>query len=407
MKRLLALIAALALIPSLVFATALPTGNGYAGDLSISSGTTTDNATESAITLNTPSGTASTTVSSSAGFAVGGYVMLIQMVGTGAGNYEFQRVRSISGNQIFFASTTANTYQSSGAQVIKVSEYRNVTMTGGTWTAGSWNGTTGGVLVAFVTNNLLVTGGSITMSNAGFAGGAGFNQGGGQLISDQGNSSSGTGGFSRSANGSGGGGGQRGNCAGVCNGGGGGGGYSSSGGVGQDGIDNNTNSGLGGNTQGVANLSTMFLGAGGGGGNCGTANCGAGNGGTGAGIIYILAASTTISGTASVVANSGQGGQGDITNGGACGGSGAAGTIRLPTRLGLALGSSLVTASGAGGNSTGCSGRNGGAGSNGRIATVSQATVSGTASPSIDTSSTDTTYPTDQQAAQVSLGSSI
>lgn len=371
----------------------IPTGRAYSGDLTISSGTTTDNATESNITVLSSAGIASTTVASVSGFAAGQYVMIYQAQGTGAGSYEFQLIRSVSGTSLFFYGTLANSYQSTGAEVIKVSEYHNVTLTGGTWTAASWNGTTGGVLVAFLTGGLWLNGGTVS-APSGFRGGAGtsFSGGIGQSAGNQGEGQSGTGGLdNQGANGMGGG-------AGHLNGvpqqsGGGGGGYATVGG----GSSGGTPTASGGNTAGVANLATIFFGGGAGSGGhcCDPSSSAAGASGGGA-IFLVFASSTISSGTFS--ANGGSVGSSDP-------GGGAGGSIRLLGRLNATLGSSIITSTGGAGHSDGFA--TGGSGGSGRIAANSAITVSGTTNPSLDTSSTDYVYNVDNTAVVMNMGQSF
>lgn len=401
MKKLLSAFLGIALLIAPLSASALviPTGRAYGGNLTITSGTTTDNATESNITVSSASGIASTTIASVSGFSAGQYVMLYQAVGTGAGNYEFQLVRAVAGNSLFFYGTLANTYQSTGAEVVKVSEYNNVNISGGTWTAASWNGTVGGILVAFLTGSLTQSAGSIT-SPGGFAGGGG-NQVGVSNNAAQGNSTSGTGGLGTAANANAGGGGQAG-CSDVNSGGGGGNGAGGSTG----GTSGCATPGIGGGTGGATTLATMVFGGGGGGGACSyNAGCINGGGGTGSGIIFIVAASSTISGgTLSAAGNAG--GACSTGTGGGGGGAGAGGDIRLPVRLALNLGTSIVAAAGASGGSSLCI-TSGGSSGAGRIATVSAANVSGTANPTINTSSTDYVYNIDNSAITISLGTSF
>ncbi|HJY98366.1 MAG TPA: hypothetical protein VJ227_01485, partial [Patescibacteria group bacterium] len=109
-------------------------------------------------------------------------------------------------------------------------------------------------------------------------------------------------------------------------------------------------------------------------------------GGDGGGIIYIAADSVAVSGTLS--ANGANGSSG--TNAGS-GGGGAGGSVKLVGNT-LNLGSSLTTATGGSGGATGgAGGLAGGAGGNGRIATYSASTPSGTTNPGANVAST-TTY---------------
>ncbi len=93
-----------------------------------------------------------------------------------AGRYEFHTVKSISGNTITlhdFGGACVGleyTYTASGkAQVIRVPQYRNLTVNGAI-TASAWNGTTGGV-VAMTVSATLTLSGSIDVSGLGFRGG--------------------------------------------------------------------------------------------------------------------------------------------------------------------------------------------------------------------------------------------
>jgi large repetitive protein len=148
------------------------------------------------------SGTASvgspsiTTVAAIPGLGVGDLVMIYQAQGAtivstdtaaygavtaynSAGRYEFQTVASVSGSTIFFATYAGNcaglryTYTgSSGAQVVRVPQYRDLTVNAaGSITATAWNGTTGGI-VAFTVSRALTMNGTVSANAAGFRGGA-------------------------------------------------------------------------------------------------------------------------------------------------------------------------------------------------------------------------------------------
>src|ERR1035437_1655864 len=107
----------------------------------------------------------SITVASASGYNQGDTVLVIQMKGANidtisntpsfgsirkyndAGNYEFNIIKSISGNIIYLKNALLNVYDPSGlVQLIRVPYYNNVTVSG-TLTALPWNGNTGGVLV--------------------------------------------------------------------------------------------------------------------------------------------------------------------------------------------------------------------------------------------------------------------
>lgn len=97
-----------------------------------------------------------------------------------AGNYEFQSVASVSGNNIGLAarsdssSCTAGTLRRSygaGAQVIRVPQYTALTVNAAASISTlAWNGSVGGVVAIRVQNTLTITG-TITVAGLGFRGG--------------------------------------------------------------------------------------------------------------------------------------------------------------------------------------------------------------------------------------------
>jgi len=100
-----------------------------------------------------------------------------------AGRYEFQTVRSISGNTITletYGSACAGltySYEAGGEpQVIRVPQYRNLTVAGGARIIGqSWDGEQGGVIAMTVSGTLSLSG-TIDASQIGFRGGELDNQ---------------------------------------------------------------------------------------------------------------------------------------------------------------------------------------------------------------------------------------
>ncbi|MDO8560664.1 MAG: hypothetical protein Q7R91_00405, partial [bacterium] len=325
-------------------------------------------------------------VSDAAGLAIGDEVLLVQMTGTGAGNYEFRRVVAVGAGAgtttITVDANLTNTYTDSNpgsrAQAIRVPNYLNLVIpASGTFTANTWDTpypSTGGVLV-FRAQGTVTVGASaiIDMNTKGFSGGSGGTGGAGGT--SQGDGALGSAGTAGSGSGAGGGGavgggvglGNIGSCgaggAGGTGGGGAGGGYgtanngsagvSGAGGEGQTALGNggSGSAGAGGTsaTVGAANLSTIFLGSGGGG---GAAGHGGGSGGittggpavaggaggaggaagTGGGTIYIEATTLTNSGTIRANGSNGTGGSAGSagTNGSTnisagSGGSGGAG----------------------------------------------------------------------------------
>jgi gliding motility-associated-like protein len=97
------------------------------------------------------------------------------------GRYEFAQVRSVpNATSIVLDCNLSNTYTVGGtsrSQVIRVPRYNSLTISTGTVTCDDWNGAVGGVLVAEVLNNTV-----ITTANGMNATGKGFR--GGDLVGD-------------------------------------------------------------------------------------------------------------------------------------------------------------------------------------------------------------------------------
>ncbi|HSH17219.1 MAG TPA: IPT/TIG domain-containing protein, partial [Verrucomicrobiae bacterium] len=134
-------------------------------------------------------------VASATGFAAGDEVLLINLQGDGtnngnAGNYEFLKIQSISVNTLTFTAAIQKLYGATtsnldltGQSVIvqRVPQWTTVTInSGGTLTANSWDGSSGGVVVFRATGSVTVNpGGAIDVSGLGYRGGAGGSTGGG------------------------------------------------------------------------------------------------------------------------------------------------------------------------------------------------------------------------------------
>ncbi|HVD98869.1 MAG TPA: T9SS type A sorting domain-containing protein [Cytophagaceae bacterium] len=150
-------------------------GSGADGPLNVASGTTTINSVATAISGSNAVGT-TINVTSTAGFAVGDLILIIQMDGTNAGTYDERTITSLTLTSFTFSGSTSAVYSSSGAnraQVIRVPQYTTVTVnSGATLTAPPWNGATGGVLI-FAADGAVTDNGTITMSGKGFTGGTG------------------------------------------------------------------------------------------------------------------------------------------------------------------------------------------------------------------------------------------
>ncbi len=375
------------------------------------------------ITAVVTAGQSTITVASTTGFAAGDEVLLIQMAGTGAGNYETHTILTVDSSTVLrFNDLIKNTYQSTNAQVARIPQFTNFTINSGvTFTpVAAWNGTIGGVFffrasgtvtinsTAVLDMNGLGFSGGSTQSSAGSAGGAGSTACG--SCGNGGVGGNGTAGNSGNGPGGGGGGGAtntRGTataCTSSSTAPGGGGGGSGGGGAGgahatvtagtagttggTGGADGATGGGGGtggaagaaGSTQGNSALSVIFAGSGGGGGasgggGSGGAAAGAGTssltaaaggtggtggaGGTGGGIIIVAAKTLTNSGT--------------IQANGVNGSNGGAGSVGGSSGTG---GCSVFNERGGGGG--GGSGGGGGGGAGGTTWLISNSLTEGT-----------------------------
>lgn len=354
--------------------------SGYFGDGSDGALTVSTNTTQSPID-SACTGTAASysLTATNVSFATGQKILIHQTKGTGAGKWERNEIASYTAGTITLSNALTNTY-TSGAQVIVLLEYTNVTVNSGvTWTAKAWNGTVGGIL-AFLANGTITVTGTITATGKGFRGGASYE--GGHSTAYQGEGISGTGSQSTAANGQGGGGGTPGVGSGY--GGGGGGGNAANGETGT--FNGSGTPGTGGGTAGSADLTTLLPGGGGGGG--GVDNAGpAGDGGPGGGIIFAIGTDLVVTG--SITANGSVG-----ENQPAPGGSGAGGSILLKAQT-ATLGTALITATGGARNTYGSG--YGGAGGTGRIHLDYYTSYTGTTSPTLDYAQdsglvTNTTY---------------
>lgn len=328
-------------------------GDGSGG--SYAPGTSTDAPIDSACTgtINTTSLTAT-----NASFAGGQLILIHQTTGTGAGQWELNKISSYSAGTITTSYSLIYGY-ASGAQVLVMPQYSSGNIAGGvTLTGKAWDGSVGGIFAKF-SNGAFDIAGTLTLADKGYRAASGSNP-----IGTQGEGYTGTGSASTSANGNGGGGGN----------------YITAGGT-------------GGASVGVANNTTLFFGgASGGGGGSSTV------GKNGGGVILIIAKTITVSGT--VVTNGTNGSNGATDT--ASTGGGAGGGVLLKGQT-ITLGSGLITATGgtagtggvnargSGGGGYGTAGTtapgaNSGAGGVGRIHADYSGTLSGTTSPTIDTS---------------------
>lgn len=337
-------------------------GNGSRGSLVVTTANTVLNSYTfpiGAIGL----GATSVQVSSVTGFFAGENALILGMTGASAGRYDLLRVRSVNAatGTLMFDSGVENAYAAapSVTQVVNVPEFSTLTVqNGSSITASSWNGVTGGV-VAFKIKNSLNLIGNIDVSGKGYRGGNGIVSG----IGFSGESISGNGAASISANagGGGGGGGHVNPCGTSSASGGGGAGHASQGGFGVGSCGPlSPCSGQPGLKYSVDDVSRLFMGSGGGGtGGCtgGTASTGANGGG------MMLLSFGNVTGNGVLRANGGDaiGGSNFLSP---AGGGGAGGSIVTATSLSSSI---VAIASGGAGGSGAASG---GAGSGGIIATL-------------------------------------
>lgn len=348
-------------------------GDGSDGALTISSDTT-----EAPIDSSC-SGTSGTTslTATNASFAANQKILIHQSRGTGVGQWELNTIASYTAGTITTTDPLSYTYTDSGssqAQVRVMKQYSAVTIDSTkTYTAKAWDGNVGGILGFYCNGTVTVTG-TITATGKGFRGAS--NQGN-YSAGNQGEGTLGIGSTSTSANGSAGGGGAQENDNGGS---GGGGGNGTSGTTGQLG-GGDVAGGVGGGTSGTASLSTAVFGGGGGSSGSATGSPGyaQGPGGNGGGLIFLIAKTITVTGG---IQNNGSSPTGGPRNGG---GGGAGGSTIVKTQT-ITMGTSLVTASaGSGGVQTGPDYNHaGGAGGVGRIHIDYLTSVSGTTTPTLD-----------------------
>jgi hypothetical protein len=365
-------------------------GNGQDGDVVISTDTTDTSANQKA--TGTISTTAVTTDAAGA-FANGDIVMIRQVRGSNAGEWEFNKIASGAGTtSLVMERLLTHTYSNTGsdrAQIVEVKQYRSFSVSAGkTLTVPEWNGDTGGELWFTCLSSPLVNG-IINASEKGFIGAdgpTGANQDG-----KQGEGTGGAGGAaSTAANGNGGGGGDRGGSTRANAGGGGGNAFAGSNGV-TGGAGGTV--GTGGNAVGnVANTLINFGGGGGGGGAATTSasyNTSKGRGGRGGGIIGVLGVALTIDPSTGMIKLSGGAGTNGARDGSGGGGGGGAGCFIGKVKSALLGTNLMIGIGGVGGVEGGFPNQiQGGVGSVGRIHFdfLYPGGIMGTTNPTADTS---------------------
>lgn len=372
-------------------------GDGADGALIVATNTA-DNPIDAACTGTVGSQTLNAT---NASFAQGQQILIHQTQGTNAGQWERNIIQGYTAGTITLHTPLIGTY-TTGAQVLVMKRYTNVTVNSGvTWTAKAWNGMTGGIL-AFLVDGTVTVAGLIVADGTGYRGASGIAvglSGGDKRTGYSGESITATvnayGGADQGAGwgqsttypapGTGGAGGQ-GSRGSDGAGGGGGGGNGTSGTAGANGYPQGwTDNGGGyGTTSGSIDLTTMTFGGGGGGGGLGNPGNGSTStaGGAGGGAIFIFGATINVSGAITSNGIAGQGGGGGSQFGGS--GGGAGGSVLIKSQV-ATLGSSLVTAnSGVDGSGDSICGA-GGSGGAGRIRIEYCESISGSTNPSAST----------------------
>ena len=316
-----------------------------------------------------------------AGFSNGDLILIHQTRGTGAGQWEINRVVSGGGTTSLTLQTPLQyTYTDSGnsqAQAVKIPRYTNVTVpSGANWTVPDWNGDVGGIFVFAAKKTTIITG-TVTANGKGYVGAVS------SIYNNWNNYGEGTNGAASTSspgsgapNGSGGGGGK--DAVTTFPGGGGGGGHATAG------TNGSAGSGGGGGTGGVqvgsANLSNLLFGGGGGAGGAqnDTSWHTGGTGGKGGGIFITFSKNLTITGA---ISSAGLAGGNASTKAGG-GGGGAGGAILMVCAV-ATLGTNRVTSAAGSGGAGNSGGGNGGAGSVGRIAIHYSVSYSGSTNPTL------------------------
>lgn len=322
----------------------------------------------------------------SAAFSNGDLVLIHQTRGTGAGQWEINRISSGGGTTTLTLQVDKQyTYTDSGnsqAQVIKMPRYENVTVQSGTWAVPSWDGNVGGIFPIVARKTMSVSGiitrngnnasGATGATDGGFWGGNGIRGYSGTVTAQSGEGTAGARVNTSSANGNGGGGGS-GEVSTSIRRSGGGGGHSAKGGNATLGYEGTGTLGAGGNSAGSSDLVTMVFGGGGGGGVSTTDQNG--GGGAGGGILIFFTKNFVVNTGASLTVNGGNGvSAGSAANSYRSGGGGAGGSILVVCET-ASLGSSLIVATG------GTGGLGAGNGAAGRISVHHSGTITGTSNP--------------------------
>lgn len=318
------------------------------------------------------SGSTSLTLAAAGSFSNGDLVLIHQTRGSGAGNWELNKIASGGGTtSLTMEHNLTNSYTDSGdnqAQIIEMKQYEDLTT--GSINVPAWNGSKGGI-VAFFDSGTCTVNGTINGDGDGFRS-TGSDAAGSQSYAGEGTAGALT--QSQSANGSGGGGGDH-------DGAGGGAGHANSGSNAEGG--DSTNPGSGGNSAGNSGLTSMVMGGAGGQAIQGGVTVAAG--GDGGAIVLIIAKEISISGAITV-----DGANGNDNGAGYGAGGGAGGSVLIKAQT-ATLGSTNITASKGSGRSS--SWKDGGDGSVGRIHLDYKDSYSGSTSPTLDVTQDSTIVP--------------
>jgi len=150
------------------------------------------------MTQNANAGSTTLHVGSASGLAMGDIILIAQSTGyTGAvsgaqgsislngnraGQYELAQITALGGTTLTLDSGLLYSYTAADSQVVRVPQYKAVTING-TVSAQAWNGQTGGI-VAFLATQAVTNNGSVSASGAGFRGGVLANATGGDQNGD-------------------------------------------------------------------------------------------------------------------------------------------------------------------------------------------------------------------------------
>ena len=370
-------------------------GTGADGDLTV---TQTTDLNPTRATANGSAGASTLAIAGGVGptFSAGDTVLIHQTRGGATGVWELNQVVGVLSGQLALQTPLAHSYiadaGSNRAQVLRVPQYRNLTVaSGGMIQPAAWDGSTGGIVAAQVTGvaqidgSVNVRGLDGTRADPGNMGtlpggtGIGFHGGAAVLSSLPVQSFTGEGSVGGSlqqqaANGTGGGGGLNPAAPGGSPG-----GSGSNAMAGSDGSGGQSGSNGAGATaiSGSADLTSMTFGGGGGGGARENENS-LGSGGGGGGIVALFGSTLNLTGT--INADGGNGGADGAASGTNYGGAGAGGSVLLKGRYvsidnfrATALGGQVVSQSAHG------------TGGSGRIRVEYCYTVSGTSNPAAST----------------------